>query len=75
MGTTYQKLLDDWRAAANDTRKAQQALKDRFELFIQGQAPEPREAEVQEVQRLRDAEHVKLQAAMAYVRNSAHGHP
>jgi hypothetical protein len=73
MNPAYQKLLDDWRAAADDTRKAQQALKLQFDLFLQGKACEPGEADIHAVQRLRQAELERLKAAMAFVRDSAHG--
>lgn len=72
MSATYKKLLDEWRAAADETRKAQQGLKEKFDLFLQGRGPEPEASEIERVQALRQAENAKLHAAMAYVRSSAY---
>lgn len=71
MSATYKKLLDEWRAAADGTRKAQQTLKEGFESYLEGCGPEPTREMVDHVQALRDAERQKLEAAMEYVRRTA----
>ncbi|WP_427913412.1 hypothetical protein ACPWT1_00075 [Ramlibacter sp. MMS24-I3-19] len=73
MSAAYDKLLDDWRQAAAETRRAQQVLKVRFDLFLQGCAPEPSEADIARMNALRDVESARLQAALASVRRIAAG--
>lgn len=71
IGNTYDDLLEEWRAAAANTRDAQLKLKQAFELFLAGDGPEPSKAVIDEVQLLRDIENAKLQAALAFVRRAA----
>jgi hypothetical protein len=75
MSQRYAELIDDWRAASARTRAAQAALKTIFEAHLEGKGPAPEQRLIEQLRELRDVEHAKLEAAMAYVRKTASGPP
>jgi len=75
MSQRYAKLIDEWRAASADTRAAQAELKAAFEAHLEGKGPAPQAHAIERLRELRDIEHAKLEAAMAYVRKTAAGPP
>jgi hypothetical protein len=75
MSQRYAELIDDWRAACARTRAAQAELKAIFEAHLDGKGPPPEQRLNEQLRELRDVEHAKLDAAMAYVRKTASGPP
>jgi hypothetical protein len=71
----YAELIDEWRAASAQTRAAQAELKAMFEAHLEGKGPPPAQRLIERLRELRDLEHAKLDAAMAYVRRTASGPP
>lgn len=72
MSQTYELLIQQWRAAAARTREGQARLNELFDVHIQG-GPPPSDADVQHMRELREDESRKLEAAMRYARDAAHG--
>jgi hypothetical protein len=75
MSQHYAELIDEWRAASARTRAAQAELKAIFEAHLDGNGPAPEQKLIEHLRELRDIEHAKLEAAMAYVRKTASGPP
>jgi hypothetical protein len=75
MSQRYAELIDDWRAASARTRAAQAELKAIFEAHLDGKGSPPEQRLIEQLRELRDVEHAKLDAAMAYVRKTASGPP
>jgi hypothetical protein len=75
MSQRYAQLIDEWRAASAETRAAQAELKAVFEAHLDGKGPAPEPRTIERLRELRDIEHAKLDAAMAYVRKTASGPP
>ena len=70
MSVTYRKLLDEWRVAADETRKAQAELRHKIFAYLDSGGPEPGQSDVDRLHALRDAESAKLQEAMDYLRRT-----
>ena len=71
MSETYAALIKEWRVAAEATRKAQVALKAKFDAHLEG-GPAPSD-DVRRLHALRTIENKKLDEAMKYVKSAPHG--
>ena len=72
MSETYAALINEWRVAAEATRKAQVALKTKFDAHLEG-GPPPSDDDVRRVHELHKIENRKLDEAMKYVKKAARG--
>ena len=75
MSQRYAELIEQWRSAAAETRDAQEHLTRAGHAHLEGKGPAPDAASVERLRKLRDVEHAKLEAAMAYARQTASGPP
>ena len=75
MSRRYAELIAQWREAAAQTRDAQAKLTVIFNAHLEGKGPAPDADAIQQLRKLRDIEHAKLDAAMAYARKTAKGQP
>jgi hypothetical protein len=75
MSRHHAELVDEWRTAAEESRKARARLSRILDAHLQGKGPAPEPRMIEHVRHLQDLERAKLDAAMEYAKETAAGPP